>query len=144
MLAGHQHHEPVEVYRLLRAADVCYVGSLHDGMNLVAKEFVAAREDERGVLILSAFAGAARELTTALVINPYAIDDAACSLWDALVMSHEEQADRMRAMRSVVARANTYHWAAMKLRDAARMRVGARAVNQSVPTQSDVSGSVGC
>ena len=57
------HHEPAEVYRFLRAADLCYVGSLHDGMNLVAKEFVSARDDERGVLILSEFTGAARELT---------------------------------------------------------------------------------
>ena len=58
------------MYRFLRAADVCYVGSLHDGMNLVAKEFVSARDDDRGVLILSQFAGAARELTDALIVNP--------------------------------------------------------------------------
>ena len=64
------HHEPAEVYRFLRAADLCYVGSLHDGMNLVAKEFVSARDDDRGVLILSQFAGAARELTGALIVNP--------------------------------------------------------------------------
>src|SRR5262249_1185614 len=59
------HHDPAEVYRFLRGADLCYVSSLHDGMNLVAKEFVAARDDEQGVLILSEFAGAARELTEA-------------------------------------------------------------------------------
>ena len=71
------HHEPEEVYRFFRAADLCYVGSLHDGMNLVAKEFVSARDDERGVLILSRFTGAARQLAGALIVNPYAIDDSA-------------------------------------------------------------------
>lgn len=64
------HHEPPTVFRYYRAADLCYVSSLHDGMNLVAKEFVAAREDERGVLVLSQFTGAARELTEALIVNP--------------------------------------------------------------------------
>ena len=66
-----RHHEPDEVFELFRAADICVVSSLHDGMNLVAKEFVAARDDERGVLILSSFAGAARELPEALIVNPY-------------------------------------------------------------------------
>jgi trehalose 6-phosphate synthase len=116
------HHEPADVYRFLRAADVCYVGSLHDGMNLVAKEFVAARDDHRGVLVLSQFAGAARELTAALVVNPYAIDDCAEALAEALYMSHEEQSTRMRAMRSVVAEFNTYRWAGDMLADAARLR----------------------
>jgi trehalose 6-phosphate synthase len=116
------HHEPEEVYRFLRAADVCYVGSLHDGMNLVAKEFVAARDDGRGVLVVSEFAGAARELTAALVVKPYAIDDCAAAVARALRMSHEEQAFRMRAMRSVVAEFNTYRWAGDMLADAARLR----------------------
>ena len=75
------------MFRLLRAADLCYVGSLHDGMNLVAKEFVAARDDERGVLVLSAFAGAARELTAALIVNPYAVDRTADVLAQALRMT---------------------------------------------------------
>ena len=66
-----RHHEPDEVFRLFRAADVCVVSSLHDGMNLVAKEFVAARDDEQGVLVLSHFAGASRELSEALIVNPY-------------------------------------------------------------------------
>ena len=66
-----RHHAPDEVYELFRAADVCIVSSLHDGMNLVAKEFVAARDDEQGVLILSSFAGASRELSEALIVNPY-------------------------------------------------------------------------
>ena len=115
-------HEPADVYRFLRAADVCYVGSLHDGMNLVAKEFVSARDDHRGVLILSQFAGAARELRAALIVNPYAIDDCARSLATALRMSAEEQSRRMVAMRAVIARANTYRWAGEMLADALRVR----------------------
>jgi trehalose-6-phosphate synthase len=115
-------HEPADVYQFLRAADVCYVGSLHDGMNLVAKEFVCARDDERGVLLLSRFTGAACELTTALRVNPYAVDDCAQALATALTMPGEEQAARMRAMRAVVARFNTYRWAADMLADAARLR----------------------
>ena len=79
-----EHHEPEEVYEYYRAADLCFVSSLHDGMNLVAKEFVAARDDERGVLILSQFTGAARELPEALIVNPYDIDQCAAALHVAL------------------------------------------------------------
>jgi trehalose 6-phosphate synthase len=116
------HHDPSEVYRFLRAADLCYVGSLHDGMNLVAKEFVCAREDERGVLVLSSFAGAARQLTGALLVDPNAIDGAAHVLAAALRLAANDQATRMRAMRSVVARFNTYWWAGQMLHDAAQVR----------------------
>jgi trehalose 6-phosphate synthase len=116
------HHEAADVSHFLRAADVCYVGSLHDGMNLVAKEFVRARDDAHGVLILSEFAGAARELTTALIVNPYAVDACAQTLWQALTMCDGEQAFRMRAMRSVVAGSNTYRWAGEMLADATRLR----------------------
>jgi trehalose 6-phosphate synthase len=116
------HHEPAEVIRFLQAADVCYVGSLHDGMNLVAKEFVSARHDNRGVLVLSKFAGAARELTGALVVNPYAIDEAAQALVEALRMTDAEQSKRMQAMRAVVAEFNAYRWAGEMLADAARLR----------------------
>ena len=115
-------HEPAEVYRFLRAADLCYVGSLHDGMNLVAKEFVSARDDERGVLVLSEFAGAASELTAALIVNPYATVAAARALANALRMPASEQAMRMRAMRAVVAHYNGYRWAGEMLADAARLR----------------------
>jgi trehalose 6-phosphate synthase len=117
-----QHHEPPAVFELLRACDVCYVGSLHDGMNLVAKEFVSARDDERGVLILSEFAGAARELTAAVHINPFSLDGSADALADALSMRMEEQMTRMRAMREVVERFNAYRWAADILSDAAQLR----------------------
>jgi trehalose 6-phosphate synthase len=116
------HHEPAEVYQFLRAADVCYVGSLHDGMNLVAKEFVAARDDNQGVLVLSRFTGAARQLTDALLVNPHAIDDSAQALARALDMTREEQASRMRAMRAVVAEFNAYRWVVEMLTDAARLR----------------------
>src|SRR6202008_4130406 len=94
----HRHCEPPEVFRLYRAADICYVSSLHDGMNLVAKEFVSARDDERGVLVLSRFTGAARELTEALVVNPYDLEGVADTLRVALTMSPIEQRDRMRAL----------------------------------------------
>jgi trehalose 6-phosphate synthase len=117
-----RHHEPPAVFRFYRAADVCYVSSLHDGMNLVAKEFVAARDDERGVLVLSCFTGAARELTEALIVNPYDIDSASLALASALSMSPQEQADRMRAMRQFLAEFNVYRWAGQILIDAARVR----------------------
>jgi trehalose 6-phosphate synthase len=116
------HHDPAEVYRFLRAADVCYVGSLHDGMNLVAKEFVAARDDDRGVLVLSMFTGAARELTDALIVDPHDIDSSARTLERALRMTPKEQARRMRAMRQVVAQFNASRWVAGMLRDAACLR----------------------
>jgi trehalose 6-phosphate synthase len=116
------HHEPPAIFRVLRAADVCYVSSLHDGMNLVAKEFVAAREDERGVLVLSRFTGAARELTEALVVNPYDLEQASAALATALSMPAAQQAERMRAMRRLVSEFNVYRWAGRMLVDAARVR----------------------
>jgi trehalose 6-phosphate synthase len=111
-------HEPAEVFGLLRAADFCYVASLHDGMNLVAKEFVAARDDQRGVLVLSEFAGAARELVSALIVNPYDIDEAADAMDRALTMPTDEQRVRMCSMRAIVAQANAYHWVRKMLTDA--------------------------
>ena len=116
------HHEPPEVFRFYRAADVCYVSSLHDGMNLVAKEFVAARSDLKGVLVLSEFTGAARELTEALIVNPYDLEASSEALATALSMPVEEQQDRMRSMRSVLAQFNVYRWAGKMLVDAARVR----------------------
>jgi len=116
------HHEPAEVYQFLRAADVCYVGSLHDGMNLVAKEFVAARDDNSGVLVLSRFTGAARELIDAVLVNPYAVEACAEALALALNMTREEQGRRMRAMRAVVAEFNAYRWAVQILTDAAHLK----------------------
>jgi trehalose 6-phosphate synthase len=116
------HHEPPMVFRYYRAADVCYVSSLHDGMNLVAKEFVAARDDEQGVLVLSQFTGAARELTEALIVNPYDLEEASDALALALRMPPAEQADRMRSMRALISEFNVYRWAGRMLVDAARLR----------------------
>ncbi len=116
------HHEPPTVFRYYRAADLCYVSSLHDGMNLVAKEFAAARDDERGVLVLSQFTGAARELTEALVVNPYDLEEASSALAMAIAMSPEEQRDRMHAMRAYLSEFNVFRWAGRMLVDAARLR----------------------
>jgi len=118
----HQHTEPQDVFRFYRAADLCYVSSLHDGMNLVAKEYVTARDDEQGVLVLSQFAGASRELTEALVVNPYDIEEASAALGAALDMPLEEQRARMRAMRALIAEYNVYRWAGRMLLDASRLR----------------------
>lgn len=117
-----RHHEPHEVFELFRAADVCVVSSLHDGMNLVAKEFVAARDDERGVLILSHFAGASRELSEALIVNPYDAHALGQAIDEALRMPVNEQRERMRLMRSLVKERNVYRWAAQMLIDAAALR----------------------
>jgi trehalose 6-phosphate synthase len=118
------HREPSEVYQLLRAAGVCYVGSLHDGMNLVAKEFVCAREDGRGVLLLSEFAGAAQQLRAAVTINPYATDDCAHALWRALTMTDAEQFRRMSILRENVATFDSRWWAQRILTDAQSLRHG--------------------
>ena len=107
---------------LFRAADVCVVSSLHDGMNLVAKEFVAARDDERGVLVLSHFAGASRELSEALIVNPYDAHGLGQAINEALRMPMKEQRERMRLMRSLVKERNVYRWAGHILLDAARYR----------------------
>ena len=117
-----RHHEPPEVFELFRGADLCIVSSLHDGMNLVAKEFVASRDDERGVLILSTFAGASRELTEALIVNPYDAKSMADALNAALLMPVQEQEERMRLMRQQVREQNVYRWAGRMLLDAARIR----------------------
>lgn len=117
-----QHHEPSAVYEYYRAADVCVISSLHDGMNLVAKEFIAARSDEQGVVILSRFTGAARELPEALLINPYDIDQCARALHRALTMPAREQRHRMQLMRGLVKEFNVYRWAGRMLLDAASVR----------------------
>ncbi|MFO1039635.1 MAG: trehalose-6-phosphate synthase [Geminicoccaceae bacterium] len=117
-----RHFEPEEVFELFRAADFCIVSSLHDGMNLVAKEFVAARDDERGVLILSTFTGAARELTEALIVNPYDAGETARAIARALTMEAGEQQERMRQLRRTVRSRNVYRWAGQMMLDAARLR----------------------
>ncbi len=117
-----EHQEPETVYEYHRAADLCFVSSLHDGMNLVAKEFIASHDDDRGVLILSQFAGASRELPEALIVNPYDAEQCAAALGIALAMPIEEQRDRMRLLRNIVREFNVYRWAGRMLLDAAKMR----------------------
>ncbi len=135
-----QHHDPAQIYEYYRGADFCCVTSLHDGMNLVAKEFVSARDDERGVLILSQFTGAARELPEALIVNPYNVDQCAAAMNLALDMDEMEQRDRMRSMRGLLREFNIYRWAGRMLIDAARMRQRIRLtqrLHDSAPTGSN-------
>lgn len=126
-----EHHEHEAVYEYYRAVDLCFVSSLHDGMNLVAKEFLAARDDGRGVLILSQFTGASRELPEALIVNPYDIDQCAAALHLALTMPATEQRDRVRVMRGLISEFNVYRWAGRMLLDAAVMRRRGRLLEQS-------------
>ena len=110
VLLNRQHsHKEIEPY--YKAADLCLVTSLHDGMNLVAKEFVAARNDESGVLILSIFTGAARELRDALQVNPYDVDQTAEAIRIALEMDLDEKQSRMQHMRRAIREHNIYQWA---------------------------------
>jgi len=116
------HQEPREVFELYRAADFCIVNSLHDGMNLVAKEFVAARDDEDGVLLLSTFAGASRELPEALLVNPFDMAETAAAMKSAIDMPRTERRVRMKAMRRTVKENNVYRWAGRMLMDSAQVR----------------------
>ncbi|HMB83458.1 MAG TPA: trehalose-6-phosphate synthase [Terriglobales bacterium] len=119
-----QHsHQEIEPY--YRAADLCLVTSLHDGMNLVAKEFLAARRDERGVLILSQFTGAARELRDALLVNPYDIDQTAEAIRAALEMEPEDKQLRMHRMRKVIKEHNIYRWAGNLITELCEVRLDA-------------------
>lgn len=111
-----------QVFELFRAADFCVVNSLHDGMNLVSKEFVAARDDEDGVLILSAFTGASRELVEALLVNPFCISETAAAIEAAITMPRQERRARMRLMRRTVMDNNVYRWAGHMLLDVAQVR----------------------
>ena len=121
-----QHHGPAALNELFRAAQICVVTSLHDGMNLVSKEFVASRDDLQGVLLLSRFAGAARELTEALIVNPYHVEDTADALHRAAMMAPAEQRERMASLRSTVREFNVFRWAGRMLADAGRSRMRSR------------------
>jgi trehalose 6-phosphate synthase len=116
-----EHRSQADIGAYYRAADVCVVSSLHDGMNLVAKEFIAARTDCRGVLVLSRFTGAARDLEEAILVNPYAVDEFGDALHVALSMPADEQARRMRALLARVKGHTVYDWAAGVLRTASGM-----------------------
>jgi trehalose-6-phosphate synthase len=118
-----RQHSHQEIQRFYRTADLCLVSSLHDGMNLVAKEFVAARQDEQGVLILSRFTGAARELPDALLINPYDIEQMAEAIRSALEMDVEERKTRMQHMRRVVREHNIFRWASRLIAELCEVRL---------------------
>jgi len=126
-----QHHEPVQVYEYYRAAELCFVSSLHDGMNLVAKEFVASRDDDAGVLILSQFTGAARELPESLIVNPYNAEQCASALNVALTMPRAWQRTRMQIMRSLIREFNVFRWAGRMLIDAAMIRRRGKVLGRS-------------
>jgi trehalose 6-phosphate synthase len=121
----HEHREPTQIAAVYRAAAVCVVSSLHDGMNLVAKEFIASRTDHRGVLVLSRFTGAARELHEAVLVNPFAVDEFGDAMHFALSMPEDQQERRMRALSTRVRNHTVYDWAAGVLRAACGMMVTA-------------------
>ncbi len=120
-LKAHHTHEAIEPW--YKASDLCMVTSLHDGMNLVAKEFVAARDDEDGVLILSQFTGASRELKDAFIVNPYDIEQMADTIRFSLRMEPAERIERMRRMRATLREYNIYRWAGKLIAGLARLRL---------------------
>ena len=133
VLLNRQHsHQEIQPY--YQAADVCMVTSLHDGMNLVAKEFVAARSEESGVLILSVFTGAASELGDALQVNPYDIDQMAEAIRAAMEMDPEEKQKRMKRMRRTVREHNVYRWAANLIVDVCELPVGQQGNGSESPS----------
>jgi trehalose 6-phosphate synthase len=118
-----KHHSHEEIRPFYETADLCLVTSLHDGMNLVAKEYISARDDESGVLILSQFTGASRELRDALIVNPYDIEEIAEAIRTALEMDPAGQKARMRGMRETLKNRNIYYWAADLITALARVRL---------------------
>jgi trehalose 6-phosphate synthase len=116
-----RHHEAREIQPYYRYADFCMVTSLHDGMNLVAKEYIAARQDADGVLILSRFTGASQELRDAILVNPYDLEDTAAAIYRAVTMSAEDRQSRMRRMQVQVGEHNVYRWAALLLEELERV-----------------------
>jgi trehalose-6-phosphate synthase len=129
-----RHHSHAEIQPYYRAADLCMVTSLHDGMNLVAKEFVAAREDEEGALILSQFTGASRELRDSIVVNPYDIEQLGAAIRLALEMDPEERRTRMQRMRRNVKEHNVYRWAGNLIAELAEIRIEEAELAMSQPT----------
>lgn len=117
------HHSHDEIDRYYRASDICMVTSLHDGMNLVAKEFIVSRHDDDGVLVLSQFAGASRELRDAIIVNPYDIEEMADAIKLALTLEPSERAERMKRMRYVVKEHNIYRWAGKLIAELSRVRL---------------------
>jgi len=132
-----RHHGHSEIQPYYRAADLCMVTSLHDGMNLVAKEFIAARDDEEGALILSQFTGASRELRDALIVNPYDIEQLSDAIRLALEMSPEDRRARMQRMRRTVREHNVYRWAGNLIAELSEIRIG-----ETEPTTNDLSRTI--
>ncbi len=125
-----KHHSHQEIMPFYRLADLCLVTSLHDGMNLVAKEFVAARSDESGVLILSLFAGASREMRDALIINPYDAEQMAEAIHRALDMNPDEKSARMKRMRETIRENNIYRWAGNLITELSNVRLPDRVAKE--------------
>jgi trehalose 6-phosphate synthase len=126
-----RHHTHQEIRRYYKAADLCMVTSLHDGMNLVAKEFIAARDDNQGALILSQFAGASQELRDAMIVNPYDTEQLADTIHFALEMDATERSARMHRLRQVVKEFNIYRWAADLISGLSEIRLEAEIENES-------------
>jgi trehalose 6-phosphate synthase len=141
LLPHHHNHEQIRSY--YRAADLCLVTSLHDGMNLVSKEYVAARNDEQGVLILSRFAGASLELTDALLVNPYDTQGLADSIHRALTMPPEERRARMARMRTQVREHNIYRWAGSLIGELSGIRLKAVEAGGPVEPEESLLASLG-
>jgi trehalose 6-phosphate synthase len=120
-LKAHHSHEAIAPF--YRASDICMVTSLHDWMNLVAKEYVAGRDDDDGVLILSQFTGASRELKDAVIVNPYDIEEMADAIRFSLTMEPAERSGRMKRMRAAVKEHNIYRWAGSLIAELARLRL---------------------
>ena len=125
--AQHSHNE---INRFYKSSDFCLVTSLHDGMNLVAKEFISSRDDENGVLILSQFTGAAHELEDAIIINPYSIEDIADAIYKAITMEPKEKTERMRRMREILRERNVFRWAGNIVMTLSRLRINSH-INQT-------------
>ncbi|MDP3017891.1 MAG: trehalose-6-phosphate synthase [Deltaproteobacteria bacterium] len=106
-----EHIPFLSMLAFYKMSSFCIVSSLHDGMNLVAKEYIAAKTDSDGVLILSRFTGASRELNEALLVNPYAVDEFAQTIREAIEMLPEEVSRRMKKLREIVRERNIYRWA---------------------------------
>jgi trehalose 6-phosphate synthase len=121
ILYRERHHDHSEIRRYYRAADFCMVTSLHDGMNLVAKEYVAAQCDDDGALVLSRFTGASREMRDAYVVNPYDVEDMAAAIHDVVTADPLERRSRMRRMRDHVREFNIYGWAGLLVAELARI-----------------------
>jgi alpha,alpha-trehalose-phosphate synthase [UDP-forming] len=118
-----RHHSHAEILPYYRAADLCMVTSLHDGMNLVAKEFIASRDDEQGALILSQFTGAMRELPDALIVNPYDTEAVSEAIRLALEMDADDRQMRMQRMRRTIRENNVYRWAGSLINELAEIRI---------------------